>query len=203
MTEAERKAKKRAYDAKRYAERTAEFKERNLTWYRANRESQIARQSAWNAANANKMAPYYAQYRRENREQIKAKNDRRREADPTYEARYYAENRERRLAMAAAWVADNPERARAHWARRRAAKRQRVPGWFGEFDNFVIQEAYDIAAKRQHLGDWHVDHMVPLRARAASGLHCANNIQVIPAILNQRKHHRMWLTERLEWLQHV
>lgn len=90
-------------------------------------------------------------------------------------------------------------------AKRRAAERSRVPGWSGEFDRFVIQEARILARARGAATgvDWHVDHMVPLFSRKASGLHCGWNVQVIPGALNVRKNSRLWLYEPDAWLSEL
>lgn len=72
-----------------------------------------------------------------------------------------------------------------------------------EWDELVISEAYLLSqARTKETGfDWHVDHMIPLRAKYVSGLHCANNIQVIPAIMNLSKRNKMILTEPMEWIK--
>ena len=64
-----------------------------------------------------------------------------------------------------------------------------VPKWYGEFDKFIITEAFHLAIKRstQTKVKWHVDHMIPLNAKEACGLHCGDNIQVIPQRLNNIK----------------
>lgn len=88
-------------------------------------------------------------------------------------------------------------------AKRRAAKLQAIPSWFSEFDEFAFNQAYELAAERkQETGiEWHVDHMIPLRARKCCGLHCADNIQVIPSVMNLEKNNKMQLTKPLEWLK--
>ncbi|MEI7261333.1 hypothetical protein [Pectobacterium carotovorum] len=129
-------------------------------------------------------------YYQRNKELIKA-TSRRRSADKPDECRI----------TAAAWRERNRNRVREYQSRRRAVKRNAVPVWFGEWDVFVIQEAYSLAKEREaDTGiKWQVDHMVPLQAIKASGLHCASNIQVIPEYLNLMKRNRMILTEPFQW----
>jgi hypothetical protein len=84
----------------------------------------------------------------------------------------------------------NPSKARAHRATRKAAARLRTPKWDTELTELVSLEAHDLARLRAiHTGiDWHVDHVIPLRGRKVSGLHVWNNLAVIPAVENMRKH---------------
>ena len=86
--------------------------------------------------------------------------------------------------------------------RRRINKQQRVPSWFSEFDKLVCLHAAELVETRKKITGfgWDIDHMLPLRARAVSGLHCAINLQVIPTKLNRSKGNRMKYTEPLEWL---
>lgn len=90
-----------------------------------------------------------------------------------------------------------------HNARYRAARTQSVPSWYGEWDEFVMLEAIALAAERAECTGiaWHVDHMLPLKAKEVCGLHCAGNIQVLPATLNTHKCNRLLFTEPLEWLK--
>lgn len=88
-------------------------------------------------------------------------------------------------------------------SKRRSAKEKAIPIWFSEFDQLAMLEASDLCRIRKGESgvDWQVDHMVPLKAKTACGLHCADNIQVIPAAMNISKHNRMILTEPFEWLR--
>lgn len=110
------------------------------------------------------------------------------------------------------------EKVKATWqryyARNRAAVIERVhrrirslpvPRWYGELDDLVLEEARDLARMRAESTDmlWHIDHMIPIKARRARGLHCAENIQLIPALLNRRKKNKMMLTRRNEWLKYL
>jgi hypothetical protein len=85
---------------------------------------------------------------------------------------------------------------------REAAKRERTPCWFGEFDRFVLQEA--IALCRVRLNStgvpWHVDHCYPLQSATVSGLHVGLNLQVIPASVNISKRSRAVFTQPFEWM---
>lgn len=119
------------------------------------------------------------------------------------ERMYREKNREFRRNNSARWRKENHSRSRAHESKRRAAKRQAIPSWYSEFDEFVFQQAYELAALRQQETgiEWHIDHMIPLRARKCCGLHCADNIQVIPAEMNLEKSNKMQLTKPLEWLK--
>ena len=61
-------------------------------------------------------------------------------------------------------------------------------------NKFFIKEAYHLAELRtRSFGfQWHVDHIVPLKSNIVCGLHCEQNIQVIPGKLNCSKGNRMW-----------
>lgn len=72
--------------------------------------------------------------------------------------------------------------ARAHDAKRHAAKLNRTPPWLTADDLWMIEQAYDLAALRTKLFgfSWHVDHVLPLQGKRVSGLHVPTNLQVIP-----------------------
>jgi hypothetical protein len=101
-------------------------------------------------------------------------------------------NPERTAAMYRDWAERNRDKVNAKWMARDAAKKSRTPSWLTVDDHWIIEQAYDIAAKRtQVLGiQFHVDHIVPLQGRTVSGLHVPWNLQVIPAKLNQQKSNR-------------
>lgn len=125
------------------------------------------------------------------------------EAKREYDRRSYEKNRLAIKEKNRRYAKENPENVSYRASKYRAAKGKSVPAWFGEFDRLVIEEAYDLARRRLEATgiEWHVDHMVPLQAKKSCGLHCAANIQVIPAIMNLEKRNRMVLTEPLQWLK--
>lgn len=87
--------------------------------------------------------------------------------------------------------------------RHRAKKKQRLPSWFGELDTLVWGEASRLVKLRRGATgiEWHADHMIPMSAHGASGLHVWNNCQVIPAKLNADKSNALVLTAPCEWLR--
>lgn len=116
---------------------------------------------------------------------------------------YRVKNHDRLLA--ADKVYRESHKAQRAYHRKNYKKRnlERTPRWFGEFDEFVLMEATILCEQRQkETGfEWHVDHMYPLNAKKVSGLHCAENFQVIPAVMNESKQNKMIMTERYQWLK--
>ena len=121
----------------------------------------------WREANATHDADRKQQYRIANLEKVKA----------VYK-QYYEANYARMLA----------KRNKQH-----ADKLKRTPAWLTADDLWMIEQAYELAALRTELFGfaWHVDHVIPLRGKLASGLHTPYNLQVIPAVDNLRKSNQM------------
>jgi predicted RNase H-like nuclease (RuvC/YqgF family) len=129
------------------------------TYETANKEKTIERAKAWYKNNTEKVADY----RQANKEKIKE--------------------------VQTAYRKAHPEKWRVCKAARRAAELQRLPAWLTEFDHLKIKCLYQVAAMRSKESgeDWHVDHIIPLRGKAVSGLHVPSNLQVIPATENRQK----------------
>jgi len=87
------------------------------------------------------------------------------------------------------WSKTNPHKVCAMASKRRASIRKQTPSWLTTDDLWMIEEAYDLAQRRTKLFgfQWHVDHIIPLHGKNVSGFHVPTNLQVIPAIVNQRK----------------
>jgi len=90
-------------------------------------------------------------------------------------------------------------------AKRQAAKLRAIPIWYGELDQLVEIEARRLVRLREKCTGvrWHIDHMIPLRSKTATGFHCANNLQVIPASMNCSKRNTHVFTEPGEWIRHT
>ena len=71
-----------------------------------------------------------------------------------------------------------------------------------ELDELVFEEAQRLKYAREAATGvgWQVDHKVPMRCAAGSGLHNAYNIAVVPKRYNQRKYNK-WADETgFEWV---
>lgn len=122
-----------------------------------------------------------------------------------YKVAWRLKNKDTQANSIKQWKKDNPEKVLANFHKRRASKIKATPSWYGEFDGFVMHEALLLARLRQSITKvkWHIDHMIPLQSKEASGLHCASNIQVIPEWMNVSKANKMLYSERNEWLAHL
>ncbi len=183
---------KREKDVRNYARHTESRKAQAAAWYATNRERGMETRRAYHA---------------------------RRQGDAAYEAprkaysaqhydRLLARQRERMSTPEAKAAKAAKRKAEAHLYRgyeqkRRARLKGAVPPWYGELDELVLVEAAALCVQRAATtgGAWEIDHMIPLLATRASGLHCAVNIQVIPQWLNRSKNRRMILTQPGEWIQ--
>lgn len=139
---------------------------RNKLKFEQRKETQLAKAKQWRDANKDKQTAATQAWR---------------ESNP-----------ERTVAMYRDWADRNRDKVNAKWMARDAAKKNRTPNWLTVDEHWMIEQAYDIAAKRtQMLGiSFHVDHIVPLQGKTVSGLHVPWNLQVIPAKLNQQKSNR-------------
>jgi hypothetical protein len=83
----------------------------------------------------------------------------------------------------------NKHKLNARTRKRQAAKIQRTPAWLTDVDNWMIEEAYELAVLRTKVTGilWEVDHVLPLQGKSVSGLHTPHNLQVIPMAQNRSK----------------
>lgn len=175
----------------------AKNRNRVAEWRIANKERYHSHAKAW----ADKNPERYAQILRDNFQKNKAKK-------LEYSRKWSSENREQKnevrkkwrdtperrakeSAAASEWAKKNRARAAANHADRRTRKMVAVPSWA---DCKAIAEIYLDAHKKSAATGlkWHVDHIVPLRSKLVCGLHVQQNLQVVPAVVNQRKSNCVW-----------
>ena len=89
------------------------------------------------------------------------------------------DNRKKALATSRLWRKNNLRYDAFRAATYRATKKQRTPSWVN-LDK--IKQIYLDCPE-----GYHVDHIVPLRGTAASGLHVETNLQYLPAKENLSK----------------
>jgi hypothetical protein len=143
------------------------------SYYKNRDEILRKKRSEYQAKRDTKLA-YQKSYWEANRELLLEKSKQFYKQRPNY----YKEYREK-----------SPEKVRAKESKRRCAKLQRTPIWLTVDDFWMISQAYELAALRGKMFglEWHVDHVIPLQAKLASGLHVPQNLQVIPAAWNLSK----------------
>ena len=158
------------------------MREYSRAWRAANPERAREVDRAWKKANPDKRRAGSLAYRVANPEAV-------RESLAAWRASNLESERAKARVRVIAWAKANRGRALAMRARRKLAKIQRTPAWA---NRFFIEEAYDLIARRATATGikWHVDHILLLQGRKVSGLHVENNLQVIPALDNIRKHNR-------------
>jgi len=138
-----------------------------------------------------------------NKDKAKAWRDANPDKMALYKKEYVGKNKTVVAQRVKDWKKANPEKVLADTRKRQTAKAKSIPSWYGELDEFVAFEAYKLAKLRKVATgiNWHVDHMIPLQAKEASGYHCASNLQVIPERLNCIKRNKMIYTEPHEWIR--
>lgn len=114
-----------------------------------------------------------------------------------------AKDRAKYTATSVAWGRANPTKLAEYQRRRnaknpahrnlltanyRAAKDERCPDWLNDGEQFEMESVYQYCSALRRAGlDYHVDHIVPLRGDAVSGLHVPWNLQVLPGPENMSK----------------
>lgn len=143
-------------------------------------------------------------YRLENKEDIYRKNKERYEADREsirlqqkeyYERNraavnsmnrnYYHNNKGKMRECAQAYRSANLDRHNAANAKRRAARKNAIPGWSD------LKEIAKVYRQARESG-MHVDHIVPLQSDLVCGLHVTCNLQLLTPSENSAKGNYWW-----------
>lgn len=99
------------------------------------------------------------------------------------------ENKTLKVLRAKIFDKNNPHKAAARCALRRARILQATPKWVDSTELKKIQSVY-LEAKNLSVSTgekYHVDHVIPLKGRKVCGLHVYANLKAIPAKINVRK----------------
>ena len=156
---------RKCYYADHYKKNVDVVKARNLKWRIENPEKEKARGKKRRTINQKGELRRLVKWQKQNPEKVKAQNAR--------------------------FAKRHPEKMATKAAQRRAIKKQAIPLWANDF---FIEEIYDLANRRTKVMGfkWHVDHIVPLQHPLVCGLHCEQNLRVIPAVENLKKHNKYW-----------
>ena len=146
-----------------------------LSWNKAHHDRYKENHARWKVAHPEKVKAWKSNWHTNNKE-IMLKQSR----------EWAKNNPEKRKASHKRWHLANPDWTNANKALRRAKEFNATPKWANKF---FMQEAYALAKLRTKVMGfkWEVDHIIPLRNKYVCGLHCEQNLQVIPQTLNRQK----------------
>lgn len=89
------------------------------------------------------------------------------------------------------WKTNNPEKLREYTFFRSTYRKTATPEWC---DRVAMLALYHEARRltRETGVEYHVDHIVPLKSQRVCGLHCEQNMQILPAFDNLSKLNSYW-----------
>lgn len=151
------------------------------------------RVKAWNISNVERQRINKKEWKANNKDIVLASNKKHRDAHKEQIRKtrgiWYINNKQKHADYNKEWRTANLGKCAAYVRARQAARIERTPAWLTEDDEWLMEEAYILAALRtKMLGfPWHVDHVIPLRGKRVSGLHVPTNLQVIPGSENLSK----------------
>ena len=150
-------------------------KAKRARYYASNKELIAERNKASRVKHADNVRAYKKAYKQNNAEKVRE-----------YQRHWYATNPEARKEHYRTRYEKNPAAFAQGALERKLCRRQATPAWRSWF---FIEEIYRLARLRTKLTgiQWEVDHIVPLRAADACGLHVEHNLRVIPKVLNRMK----------------
>lgn len=174
------KEKKRRYTE----ENSAAGKVRSAEWRKQNPERAKAGIAAWIEKNKSRKSKADKDYRLRNQDQVKERK-----------RAYYLSNKDDHYRKTKEYCLKHADRLRPLNAersmRRYINQSTSTPKWA---NRDLIKAIYKQAsALKDETGqNWEVDHIVPIKSKLVCGLHCANNLRVIPKVMNREKGNYFW-----------
>lgn len=172
-----------------------QLSEKKKEYYQNNSEKIRKRVKKYVMDNPEKKRNCDAEYRNSHKEEMKSYQVKyylaNKEEILQYHQDYYLDNKEQILVYNKDYYLDNKEQYFANYAKRRAAKLQATPVWYvseKKLIEFMYKYSKDLSESTGILH--HVDHIIPLINKDVCGLHCKDNLQVITATENLKKHNK-------------
>jgi hypothetical protein len=159
------------------------------------KENRAATQRKYAATHRSKKVAYDREWKQKNKEKLAAQSNARYHANPAKQRdsnrRWRRKNPGKHELGLKNWRTAHPEINLANARARYAAERQAVPLWAGR-KRMLAWYAARLAAQELFGVAVQVDHIVPLRSNKVCGLHCEDNMQLLPAVVNAAKSNRVW-----------
>ena len=152
----------------------------NKKWREANLEKSNATIKAYQEANKVHLYERQQIWRANNSEKVAISTKKSKE-----------KNKESILASGKKWRSKNKYKINEFKQRRQAQKLNATPSW-ADFDKIRWFYAEAKRLSNETGIKHHVDHIVPLKSKLVCGLHVHTNLQVLPALENQKKSNRSW-----------
>lgn len=144
-------------------------------YYERNKERIKIQSREWYKKNKDKRNASQKAYRVNNKEKVNK-----------YNKAFYHENIEYYREYLRNWSKDHKGYVRHKANMRRASKLQATPRWLSTEQKKAIRAIYENCP-----ADHHVDHIIPLKGEAVSGLHVPWNLQYLSAESNLRKSNKI------------
>ena len=179
---------------KKYREENKEKRsEYRKKYYEGNREKVLESRKKYRQENKEKFSEYIKKYLQEKKEKVlesrKKYRQENKEKFSEYMKKYREENKGKISARKKKYRQENKEKVLFFTRKRQSQKLKRIPIWLLNEDFWLIEEVYKLRKIRSEATktEWHVDHIIPLQGKNVSGLHCPDNLQLIPRVYNLSK----------------